>query len=85
MKTIVILLALLLATASVNAQQMDHSSMKNNNKSSDMPTLMKKPKVLELNRAMRNLWYAHMYWTLITVDAYYNDPKGLNAKLNRLL
>lgn len=84
MKGIVILLALLLATASVNAQQMNHSSM-NNNKSVDMTTLMKKPKVLGLNRAMRDLWYAHMYWTLITVDAYYNDPKGLNAKLNRLL
>lgn len=85
MKGMVILLTLLLATASVNAQQMSHSSMKNNNKSIDMTTLMNKPKVVELNRAMRDLWYAHMYWTLITVDAYYNDPKGLNAKLNRLL
>jgi len=85
MKGIVFLLALLLATASVNAQQMDHSSMKNSNKSTDLTKLIKKPKVLELNRAMRDLWYAHMYWTLITVDAYYNDPRGLNAKLNRLL
>jgi hypothetical protein len=41
--------------------------------------------VLQLNWAIRDLWYAHMYWTLITVDAYYNDPIGLNAKLNRLL
>lgn len=85
MKEIGILLALLLATASVNAQQMNHSSMKDNSKSIAMTTLMKKPKVLELNRAMRDLWYAHMYWTLITVDAYYNDPIGVNAKLNRLL
>src|SRR5688572_12135828 len=85
MKVTVFLLALLLATVSVNAQQMDHSSMKNDNKSTDLTKLIKKPKVLELNRAMRDLWYAHMYWTLITVDAYYNDPIGLNAKLNRLL
>jgi hypothetical protein len=86
MKAIVIFLALLFATVSVNAQQMNHSSMKNDNsKSSDLTKLIKKPKVLELNRAMRDLWYAHMYWTLITVDAYYNDPIGLNAKLNRLL
>lgn len=85
MKGIVFLLALLLATASVNAQQMDHFSMKNSKKSTDLTKLIKKPKVLELNRAMRDLWYAHMYWTLITVDAYYNDPIGLNAKLNHLL
>ncbi|HJS52757.1 MAG TPA: hypothetical protein VJ781_12725 [Pyrinomonadaceae bacterium] len=85
MKVTVFLLALLLATASANAQQMDHSSVTNNNKSTDLTKLIKKPKVLELNRAMRDLWYAHMYWTLITVDAYYNDPIGLNAKLNRLL
>lgn len=82
MKKILILIALSIATASVHAQQMDHSSMKNDRSAS---SLMKKPKVLELNRAMRDLWYAHMYWTLISVDAYYNDPRGLNAKLNRLL
>ncbi len=86
MKGIAVFLALLIATASVNAQHIDHSSTKNNSKSVDMTTLMnKKPEVLELNRAMRDLWYAHMYWTLITVDAYFNDPIGLNAKLNRLL
>lgn len=84
MKGIVFLLALLLATASVNAQNMDHSSM-NEHQRTDLTKLIKKPKVLELNRAMRDLWYAHMYWTLITVDAYYNDPVGLNAKLKRLL
>lgn len=84
MKNIVILLALLLATGSINAQKMDHSSMKND-MTTEMSALMKKPKVLELNRAMRDLWYSHMYWTLITVDAYYNDPRGLNAKLDRLL
>jgi hypothetical protein len=86
MKTIGILLALFLGAAAVNAQQMNHSSMKtNSNKTVNVTTLVEKPKVLELNRAMRDLWYAHMYWTLITVDAYYNDPRGLNAKLNRLL
>lgn len=84
MKNIVILLTLLLAAGSINAQKMDHSSMKKD-MTTEMSALMKKPKVLELDRAMRELWYSHMYWTLITVDAYYNDPKGLNAKLNRLL
>ena len=82
MKKILILIALLIASATVNAQTMNHGSMTN---SKAMTTLMKKPKVLELNRAMRDLWYAHMYWTLITVDAYYNDPRGLSAKLSRLL
>ena len=84
MKKSAIIFAFLIAAITANAQQMNHSSMVANT-SSEMASLMKNPKVLELNRAMRNLWNAHMYWTLITVDAYYNDPKGLSAKLNRLL
>jgi hypothetical protein len=44
MKAIVITLALSFAIASVNAQQMNHSSMKNeNNKASDLTKLVKKP------------------------------------------
>lgn len=39
----------------------------------------------ELNQSMRELWSAHMYWTLITVDAFFNDPNGLESKLGRLL
>ncbi|MFH6936329.1 hypothetical protein [Flavobacterium sp. FlaQc-30] len=84
MKKSAIILAFLITAITANAQQMNHSSMVVNI-SSEMASLMKNPKVLELNRAMRNLWNAHMYWTLITVDAYYNDPKGLSAKLDRLL
>lgn len=84
MKKIAIVFALLTTTAALNAQQMNHSSM-DNKPSKDFVRLMKNPKVQELNRAMRDLWSAHMYWTLITVDAYFNDPKGLSAKLDRLL
>lgn len=84
MKKSAIILAFLITAITANAQQMNHSSMVVNT-SSEMASLMKNPKVLELNRAMRNLWNAHMYWTLIAVDAYYNDPKGLSAKLDRLL
>lgn len=84
MKKSALILAFFIVTATVNAQQMNHTSMKENT-SSEMASMTKNPKVLELNRAMRNLWNAHMYWTLITVDAYYNDPKGLSAKLDRLL
>ncbi|MBS1949167.1 MAG: glycosyltransferase [Bacteroidetes bacterium] len=85
MKKITIVLALLMATAAANAQQMDHASMEKSKPSKDFVRLMKNPKVLELNSAMKELWSAHMYWTLITVDAYFNDPKGLGAKLGRLL
>ena len=51
----------------------------------NLTTLMANPKVQALNAGMKDLWNAHMYWTLITVDAFFNDPKGLNAKLERLL
>lgn len=84
MKKLSITIALIIAIIAVNAQQMNHASMEATN-SSKLNYSMKNPKVLELNRAMRQLWDAHMYWTLITVDAYFNDPKGLSAKLNRLL
>lgn len=63
---------------------MNHDGMKNTN-SKELVKLMANPKVQQLNSAMKDLWNAHMYWTLITVDAFYNDPKGLGAKLDRLL
>lgn len=84
MKNLSLIIAIFLATTAVNAQPMNHASMSANT-SKEKAFVIKNPKVLELNRAMRQLWDDHMYWTLITVDAYYNDPKGLSAKLNRLL
>lgn len=84
MKKLSLIVALFIVTTAVNAQQMNHASMSANT-SKEKAFVMKNPKVLELNRAMRQLWDDHMYWTLITVDAYFNDPKGLSAKLNRLL
>lgn len=84
MKKSTLFLAFFITTVITNAQKLSHTPMEINT-SSELASMMKKPKILELNRSMRNLWNAHMYWTLITVDAYYNDPKGLNAKLDRLL
>ncbi|KGO09919.1 hypothetical protein KS04_12165 [Elizabethkingia miricola] len=84
MKKSTLFLAFFITTVITNAQKLSHTPMEINT-SSELASIMKKPKILELNRSMRNLWNAHMYWTLITVDAYYNDPKGLNAKLDRLL
>lgn len=83
MKKITFIIALFLLTVGVQAQHhMDHSS---HNSNKEMAKLVKNPKVLELNSAMKELWNAHMYWTLITVDAFFNDPKGLESKLTRLL
>jgi hypothetical protein len=42
------------------------------------------PKV-ELRGAMQKLWSDHMQWTYATVDAFFHNPKGLDAQLNRLL
>jgi hypothetical protein len=84
MKKSTLILAFFIATVITNAQKLSHTPMEINT-SSELASMMKKTKILELNRSMRNLWNAHMHWTLITVDAYYNDPKGLNAKLDRLL
>jgi hypothetical protein len=38
-----------------------------------------------LNINMQKLWADHMQWTFATVDAYYNNPEGLQAQLDRLL
>lgn len=84
MKKLTLIIALFMAVTAVNAQHQDHSVVKNA-ASSELSALQKTVKYQELNKAMRELWSAHMYWTLITVDAFYNDPKGLEAKLNRLL
>lgn len=81
MKRLTIILALIIAASAVHAQQMKHSEMKG----ATSAEWQKSAKYQELNKAMRELWSAHMYWTLLTVDAFYNDPKGLDAKLHRLL
>lgn len=79
MKRLTIVLALIIAAFAINAQQMNHSEMKGATK------FQNSVKYQALNKAMRELWSAHMYWTLLTVDAFYNDPKGVDAKLHRLL
>ncbi len=84
MKKLLLLLVLFVAANAVSGQQMKHAAMEGNTSDKIAP-LIKNPKAVELNKAMRELWNAHMYWTLITVDAYFNDPKGVAAKLNRLL
>ena len=81
MKRLTIVLAFIIAAFAVNAQQMNHSGMK----AATSSRWQKSVKYQALNKAMRELWSAHMYWTLLTVDAFYNDAKGLDAKLNRLL
>ncbi len=75
--------AIALAATVVSAQQMNHHDMRVTPTGSGM--LHKNAKYQEFNKAMRELWSAHMYWTLLTVDAFFNDPKGLDAKLQRLL
>lgn len=79
MKRLTIILALIIAAFAINAQQMNHSEMKGATK------FQNSVKYQASNKAMRKLWSAHMYWTLLTVDAFYNDPKGVDAKLHRLL
>jgi hypothetical protein len=81
MKRLTIVLAFIIAAFAVNAQQMNHSVMKG----ATSDKWQKSVKYQELNKAMRELLSAHIYWTLLTVDAFYNDPKGVNAKFNCLL
>lgn len=38
-----------------------------------------------LRGAMQELWSDHMQWTYSTVDAFYHNPKSLDAHLARLL
>ncbi len=42
-------------------------------------------KKMVLANNMQKLWSDHMDWTFATVDAYFNEPSELQAKLNRLL
>lgn len=81
MKKLTIILSLIIMASAANAQQMNHSDMQ----STSSAKLLKSAKYQELNKSMRELWSAHMYWTLLTVDAFFNDPKGVDAKLHRLL
>lgn len=81
MKKIIVIPFLIMMASVGNAQQMSHSD----NKNATSFKLQKSLKYQELNKAMRELWSAHMYWTLLTVDAFYNDPKGIDAKLSRLM
>ena len=49
-----------------------------------IPTL-NTDKYQNLNATMRQLWTDHMQWTYATVDAFYHNPAGLQANLDRLL
>lgn len=40
---------------------------------------------VELRTAMQKLWSDHMQWTYATVDAFFHNPKGVDAQLARLL
>jgi hypothetical protein len=80
MKKILILIALITTTISVDAQQMNHKSAGKMHSSAT-----EKDSKLALNQAMRKLWSDHMHWTLATVDAFFNEPAQLETKLGRLL
>ena len=84
MKQIILIAAFLVGSFAVKAQPAEHEGMKKTG-SKEMAGMMKSPKYLELNQAMRKLWSDHMHWTLATVDAFFNEPKQLDVKLNRLL
>jgi hypothetical protein len=77
MKKLILLFAIIMATNAVNAQHTELSKNEAHSKNTD--------KYLELNQAMRKLWSDHMHWTLATVDAFFNEPRQLEVKLNRLL
>lgn len=40
---------------------------------------------VSFNNAMHGLWADHMQWTYNTVDAFFNNPDGVQAQLGRLL
>jgi hypothetical protein len=82
MKKITILFSLIVLTIVTGAQDMNHPANKGTSHASKN---IKDSKYLELNQAMRKLWSDHMHWTLATVDAFFNEPKQLETKLNRLL
>lgn len=51
---------------------MDHASMNTS-------------KQVALYSAMHDLWSQHMEWTFATVNAFFHEPKSVQAKLDRLL
>lgn len=82
MKRQIIIVALVMTATAAGAQQMNHpASMTTHHTAKDVQN----NKYLELNQAMRKLWSDHMHWTLATVDAFFNEPKQLETKLDRLL
>ena len=42
-------------------------------------------KFIILDNGMQKLWADHMQYTYVTVDAFFNNPEALQAKLDRLL
>lgn len=42
-------------------------------------------KFVTLDNGMHKLWADHMQYTYVTVDAFFNNPDALQAKLDRLL
>src|SRR5688572_18266870 len=78
MKSLTIIIAFMMTTTVVNAQHMSHPAKATTE-------TVNNSKYLELNQAMRKLWSDHMHWTLSTVDAFFNEPKQVETKLNRLL
>ncbi|MCC6841162.1 MAG: hypothetical protein IT230_13475 [Flavobacteriales bacterium] len=82
MKKAILALALLATVTSCRAQQM--ASMPHAAPATDTKTTVSGA-YLALNQDMRKLWMDHMFWTLSTVDAFYNEPEQLDGKLKRLL
>ncbi len=77
MKHLILILALaLLSNSNLNAHE---GHLQTN------PNPAISAKYYELNQGMRKLWSDHMHWTLATVDAFFNEPDQLDAKLSRLL
>ncbi|MCO6497262.1 MAG: hypothetical protein J5I50_06325 [Chitinophagaceae bacterium] len=86
MKKLLFALTLIIAGFTVNAQSNHHNM--NDMKvipASQTTSLYESLKYQDFNKAMRKLWSDHMHWTLATVDAFFNEPQQLEAKLNRLL
>jgi hypothetical protein len=51
----------------------------------DGVTVLTSSKYEQLHKGMQSLWADHMQWTFTTVDAFFNNPNGLDGNLNRLL
>jgi hypothetical protein len=84
MKSVIIFAVFFMLTTAISAQHLNQSAT-HGQASKNAMHLTKGDKYLELNQVMRKLWSDHMHWTLATVDAFFNEPKQLQVKLNRLL